>query len=283
MATNAVVNVLCRKWRDRWGLDKLTVMSPPTPPPRGPFHRRCYWALSVTLHNRHGEKHLAVSMHVCQQAFVWTRADSQLRFTLYFLGVIPLEDKSHMINMTPSVPCTQYLRPFNLPLRVSTLGFRNMLAIVSRHIEDGKSCEGETSKLLSHAPFNLFLWLENVPYVVLPTSSERYELMSVPFCTLSKLLTVAGRLLWQTLSKPLHCLPSLLSFRTESPLFLAVKLYGSNPRWRCRRGGGLQPCSHGVLLYHWVYGRNVASTECGFTSMNWVIQWEEISPLYGQL
>lgn len=56
-------------------------------PPTWCLYRHPYWALSVMLHksNRHQKKkQLAVSMHVCQQAFVWPRAEEAAQVDFHY-------------------------------------------------------------------------------------------------------------------------------------------------------------------------------------------------------
>lgn len=97
---------------------------------------------------------------------------------------------------------------------------------------------------------------------------------------LFKLLTVSG---WLTLSNTFHHSPSLLRFTPNYLLCLlksctAVTSAGAQEWGECG-----QWSSHNILLVLWVCSSNEASCVWGFTSMDWVIQWAEITQLYVEL
>lgn len=199
-----------------------------------------------------------------------------------------------MINTTLSALSSySYLLSFSLSPHGASLTSSISATWLIEAYKCNNSCEKETS---THTRITRFRLLNKVVFLLLPNVTGVLRAVNVNVspqhawahrcCAQTKLLAVAAWLLWQLLNKPLHCMPILLSFYPESPLLLARKLYCSNLCWRCRRGGvgvAVGWSSHNILLFRWVRSSNEASNVCGLTRMNWVIQWAEITPLYGEL
>lgn len=130
----------------------------------------------------------------------------------------------------------------------------------------------------SHTPLK---WIHCLTLLFFCSCIQCYKLMSVSACSNVSLLVSnhVFKCCWlaTVANTQLHC---FLGFYLESPLLLAGKLYYSNFCWRCKRGGVV---SGARITYCSSAGSNEASSVCGFTSMNLVIQWAEITPLYGEL